>query len=224
MESHHAYFLEGSLANLQALAADARERFGFADGHPSTPLEAGNLDVYVREWEKFGIVESRRLVELSMLKSASGRSLFVLGLASITSEAQQALLKLLEEPKAGAIFILLVPHGALLATLRSRMLPYPRVLTAGTQKNTDAVTFLASPYKERSEWIGLFLKEEEGVRERVRNFMNGLEVEMYKKGTKNVAVREGLGDIAHFRGYLSDKAPSLKMILEHLAATLPHST
>ena len=46
----------------------------------------------------------------------------------MTSEAQQALLKLFEEPQAGVIFVFLLPHGSLLPTLRSRMLEYPEKL------------------------------------------------------------------------------------------------
>ena len=62
------------------------------------------------------------------------------------------------------------------------------------------------------------LKEEEGTKERVRDFVNALEIELVKDIKKN---RQGLQDLAMVRDYVGDRAPSLKMLLEHLALSLP---
>lgn len=218
--THHAYLLEGPLSLLAQLADDACERFEF-ERHPSTSLGAGNPDVVVEHWEKFGIDEARALSQRASLKSTSGRSLFVLGISTITSEAQQALLKLFEEPVVGAMFVLLVPHGTLLPTLRSRFMAYPGALE-GKKGASDAKEFLGSTYARRSAWITEFLKDEErDLREEARVFLNGLEAELHKKIGTSGEVRGALQDIAHFRQYLSDRAPSLKMILEHIAAVTP---
>lgn len=226
---HHAYIYEGSLKELPVLASDARARFGF---------EAGNHpDVHVREFEKFGIDESRWLTEAGALRSAGGRALFVVGVSVISREAQQALLKLFEEPQAGTTFVLLAPHGALIPTLRSRMLVYE------SQKLTDqkssglpsrgarpqsgqtfaqqASAFLKSSQKERSDYITKMLKDDEGAKERARDFVNALEVELYRLNLSKSEVRRALDDLAAVRDYLGDRAPSLKMLLEHLALALP---
>jgi hypothetical protein len=208
---HHAYLYEGSQSLLQALAADARKRFDFPEMH--------SPDVHVREFEKFGIDESRWLTDVGALKSAGGRALFVIGVASITSEAQQALLKLFEEPQEGSIYVVLLPHGVLLPTLHSRMLVYPGVLES-EESNNDAKKFLKSSNKERSDFIAKLLKDDEGEKERARDFVNALEVELHKK-IKDAKAREGLADIAKVRDYLRDRSPSLKMLLEHLATALP---
>ncbi|HVU80012.1 MAG TPA: hypothetical protein VHD37_01470, partial [Candidatus Paceibacterota bacterium] len=102
------------------LAEDARERFSFPN--PADP------DVHAIEFEKFGIDDARELVRTASLESVAGRALYIVGIASMTTEAQQALLKLFEEPQAGTVFVLLVPHGSVIATLRSRLLPYPAKL------------------------------------------------------------------------------------------------
>ncbi len=212
---HHAYFYEGPLALVGELAADARERFAFAGGH--------NPDVQVREFEKFGIEDSQALRDLAAFKSTSGRALFVVGIGSITSEAQQALLKLFEEPSAGSIFILLVPHGTLLPTLRSRLMAYPHSLGSSTPKS-DAKEFLKDAYKTRSTAIVALLKDDEGAKERVRALLARLEAELYaalQKSKGGKEYREALEDIAKVRSYVNDRSPSLKMLLEHLAATLP---
>ena len=118
------------------------------------------------------------------------------------------------------MFVVLVPHGTLIPTLRSRFLEYPERITSKKHKG-DAEEFLASSYAKRSAWITAFLKDEENVRERTRIFLNEVEQVLYKDIESSKDIREGLADIAHFREYLSDRSPSLKMILEHFAATLP---
>jgi hypothetical protein len=68
--------------------------------------------------------------------------------------------------------------------------------------------------------IAKMLKDEEGVRERVREFLNALEQDLSKE-IKDPRVREGLQDIAMARDYVRDRSPALKMLLEHLALCLP---
>ncbi len=227
---HHAYYIEGSQSLLDALVEDARTHLGFMGEH--------SPDVHVRAFEKFGIDESRWLTDVGALKSASGRALFVLGIASITPEAQQALLKLFEEPQEGSTYIVLVPHGVLLPTVRSRMMQYTsqqlaqkKVLgsPASSPKGSRgpdyfsgqaAASFLKLAGKDRSDFITKLLKDDEGTKERVRDFINALEIEIAKKVGEPHA-RAALADIAMVRDYVRDRSPSLKMLLEHLAVALP---
>ena len=144
----------------------------------------------------------------------------------MTSEAQQALLKLFEEPQPGIIFVLLVPQGALMPTLKSRFLPYPHMLTEAALTHARAQAFLHMTYTQRSAWIAELLSEEDHAREQVRSFFDELESVLHAElskaaGERHAALVRGLGDIATLRKYLSDRSPSLKMLLEHLAATLP---
>ncbi len=214
---HHAYIYEGSQDLLDTLTASARTFFGFEGGH--------DPDLHVESYEKFLIDDAHELARSAQLKSVSGRALFILGIASINSQAQQALLKLFEEPQEGVTFVLLLPHGILMPTLRSRLMAYPQTqLPAGHKKNEEASAFLKAPYKTRSAQIAALLKDEENTKERVRSFLNALEEILYKKLESTKGAKEyrlALEDISRVRDYLSDTAPSLKMLLEHLAATLP---
>ncbi|MBP7770591.1 MAG: hypothetical protein KA066_01615 [Candidatus Pacebacteria bacterium] len=209
---HHAYYIEGPLS-----AFDAYKEV-------VSPF-------YAREYERFGIDEARELSAIASLKNYAD-GVFLLGIASLTSEAQQAMLKLFEEPQEGTQFVLMVPHGMLLPTLKSRMLEYPEKSVID-EKNSlasraglrglfyqQARTFLSVSGKERSDVIAKLLKDDDGVRERVRDFVNALEAELYKKAGEP-KVRQGLEDIAMVRQYLGDRSPSLKMLLEHLAVALP---
>lgn len=216
MPAHHAYIYEGSMGELEALAADARKAFGFAGEH--------NPMVHVRAFEKFGIEESRWLTDAAAFKASGGGALFVLGVSGISSEAQQALLKLFEEPQAGVVFVLLAPHGTLLPTLRSRMLAYAPVSPLEPEDTDGAAAakrFLKLSGKDRSDFLVKLLKDDDGVKDRVRDFINALETELAARPEKSADVRRGLEDISMVRDYLRDRAPSLKMLLEHLALSLP---
>ena len=199
---HHAYYIEGSLSQFDEYKAHLRP-------------------FWARTYERFGIDEARELIALASLKNFAEATFFA-GASSITGEAQQALLKLLEEPQEGTTFIFLVPHGALIATLKSRMLLYPEVIAKFSRSDLLAGEFLKMGGKERSEFITKLLKDEEGVKERVRDFVNALEAQcVAQKALQKPEGRQALEDIAMVRGYLADRSPSLKMLLEHLALALP---
>ncbi len=213
---HHAYLYLDSLSLLPTLVQDARERFGFLGEH--------NPDVQTRTFEKFGIDEARELKEAASLRSSSGRALYIVGVSQITTEAQQALLKLFEEPQAGALFILLAPHGSIIATLNSRFLPYPEILAQ--EKKLSVKTFLAATHTTRLAHIKELLEDEEGVRERVRDFLAALEAALHANlsgSPKQREVAQALEDISKTRSYANDRSPSLKMLLEHLALALPRN-
>lgn len=207
---HHAYYIEDSPQQLEGYKNGVRADIG---------LDANDPDFIIRSYESFGIDDARELQSLAQLKKTSPLALFLLAASNITSEAQQALLKLFEEPQLGVVFVLLVPHGTLLPTLKSRCLPY-ETKAAPLRSVAEAKRFLAAPYKIRSDSITAMLKEEEWAKDEARNFLNALEAELYAKPTTQ-DIRDALYEIAHFRNYLADKAPSIKMILEHFAATLP---
>ena len=104
-------------------------------------------------------------------------------------------------------------------TITSRLLVYPESRQLAVQKDTRVADFLFASTKERSAQVALLLKDDEGVRERVRDFVNSIEAALHHKQSKEA--RAGLEDVAKVRSYLNDQSPSLKMLLEHLAVTLP---
>ena len=194
---HHAYYIEGGTALFEHYKHELR------------PFIAQCYD-------KFGVNDARELKGRAALKHAGG-AVFFIAASSITSEAQQALLKLFEEPQQGVTLVFLLPHGMLLPTLRSRMLEYPKIQITNDKSQTIS-KFLIANQKERSDFITKLLKDEDGAKERVRDFVNALEVALAKDVKKN---KQGLADIATVRDYLGDRAPSMKMLLEHLALSLP---
>ena len=211
---HHAYLVEGSRADFESLKT--------------------SVQPFVATWyERFGIDDARELVAQASLKR-EGESTYLIGASTLATEAQQALLKLFEEPRPGLQFMLVVPHGSVLETLRSRMMTWEESHQPAGQKSSgrpsssdttrlfaqQAADFLKASGKERSDIIAAILKDDEGVKERVRELLDGLESELHKK-IADPAARAALRDIAIVRDYVRDRSPSLKMLLEHLALSVP---
>lgn len=219
---HHSYLYEGSPSDFDAVAKAARSMLDLTDG--------ATLDVVERRYEKFGIDDSRELIQLASLRGIgdltapdgtrqAGRSLFVTGISQITTEAQQALLKLLEEPREGLTFVILMPHGVVLPTLRSRMMPLELNQISNLKSSGSiAQKFLAASTKERSDMLAKTLKADD-AKEQLRALLSDMESLVYHGSHKEKM--DILAEIAALRPYLSDRSPSLKMIGEHLAAILP---
>ncbi len=208
---HHAYVYEGLRTLYPQLVADARVRFKVTE--PDDP------NIYASVWDTLGIEEVRTIADRALLKSTTGTSLFILAASLITTQAQQALLKLAEEPPLGMVLVLLIPPGILLPALRSRFIQYPSVFTEDADE--AGAELLRLPAGERSKMIATLLSEEEGVRDRVRHLLDALEQTLYPLASARADVREGLAAITLVRSYLSDHSASLKLLLEHLAITLP---
>jgi hypothetical protein len=198
---HHALYIEGPLSLFKAYLEKLKPFFA-------------------QEFEKFGIDDARALTERAQLKNVDKVTFFI-AVGAITSEAQQALLKLFEEPQLGTTFVLLAPHGTIIPTLRSRMLPYPNPIEV-ERGSSEVKKFLKSSPKDRSAYIASLLKDDGGARERVRGFLNSLEFALLPY-IKDKQVQEALADIAKVRSYAGDRSPSLKMLLEHLALALPQT-
>lgn len=119
---HHAYIYYGG----REIVSRLREELG----------SGGVVTVYTDE--KWGIDESRALSTESHRTDGAGRVRhFILEITTITSEAQNALLKLFEEPPVGVVFHTVVPPGTvLLPTLRSRLISG---VVSGVKENDAAL-------------------------------------------------------------------------------------
>ena len=213
---HHAYFIEGERSEVLP------ELFSFIEKQVKIPTKA-YPDFYHREYENFGIGDSRELKQHASRKAVAGdKKIFVLAFNTITHEAQNALLKLFEEPTPGThFFIVSLNTDTILPTLKSRMFIVSSALNLD-KKNIFSKTFLNSSYAERLELIKEIAENKE--KNRAVELLNELEVLVYKQSQKNGFNKENvklLREIEKTKGYMTDRAPSIKMLLEHIALLLP---
>lgn len=218
---HHAFVIEAEAEKgIEVAQAWAAREFGMK--------AKGNPDVVVMRYGLLTVEEARAVCELAAGAAFSGEHKVVIIAASRAyHEAQNALLKLFEEPPLGTYLFLILPSlGGLLPTLRSRV----QVLTAGNVQHQVlnipeiAEEFMKAGKERRSAMIKKIAAHQPGdavgAREEALSIVNGIEAIAYRHGIGK-ADAGLLSDIATLRGHLHDRSAPVKMILEHLSLVIP---
>jgi hypothetical protein len=171
-------------------------------------------DVFFLDAPRFGINEARTLKGMAFRKPVErDYRTFILTFSTITTEAQNALLKLFEEPPSTARFHIIVPReDILISTLRSRVAFHD--MPTASRATTVALQFLQSSYRDRLETIAARAKAADMAW--MEAVVNGSEVYFEEQGAY-----APLKEIAFVRSYFHASGASKKMLLEHLALTLP---
>ncbi len=211
---HHAYVIEGG----EEVEAELLQYI-----NDTLCIETrGNPDVHIRFHEVFGIDDGRAIQVLESRKAVvADKKIFVLRMHSITREAQNALLKTLEEPTTGTHFFIIISSAeVLLPTLLSRV-----QVIENTEKETSlfAQQFLSSTSAERLALISEIIEAKD--KQEALSLVNGLEVALYSKNGFNAEMEtvpvEAFEALQSVRSYLGDRSASVKILLEHLSVTLP---
>lgn len=218
---HHAYVIE----------AEAEKGIGRALAWAEAELglrAQGNPDVLVLRHQLFSVEDARRVQELAMQTAVGGDARVVVIAASrLYHEAQNALLKLFEEPAPGTYVLLVLPSlGGLLPTLRSRVQTLARRAESHTEDTMaeEAVQFIKGTLEKRSAIVKKLAtgKDEEVRREnrdRAIAIVNGVEQAAARGGVEKE--EQLLREIAVLRSHLYDRSAPVKQILEHLALVIP---
>ena len=199
---HHAHVVKGASSTdlWNALKVDLAFKF------------QANPDANSIESETFGIDEARELSAWAIRRPFGERKVAVISTSSITSEAQNALLKLFEEPTPDTYFFLVLPSlGSVLPTLLSRV----QVIEVDEAKKSEqGKIFLDGDVSKRLKIIAPILKNKD--KDRARNLVGEIAGDL----DSGVLNKEKLETILFAERALQGRAPSLKMILELLSLTL----
>jgi hypothetical protein len=185
-------------------------------------------DVMMQVYESFTMDDSHIVKEWhSRLGVTDGKKICILATKFINREAEQTLLKIIEEPAKNTHFFIVVPDSSLLLdTIISRT----HVVKLKQSINNDSQKFargfiLATP-KERIDMVAKMIKENKDeensgqLRFFATSFINDLENIFYKKFKENIKDKKIifiLNELQKSRGYLSTPGASVKMVLEHIA-------
>jgi len=170
-------------------------------------------DVRFLKYDSMTIAHARDLIKEASLKPIEKeKRVFIIISQTILREAQNALLKLFEEPNEHTLFYLVLPREEiLLPTLKSRM-NVVEICTINPS-TTDFDEFLKEEYAGRLKLIETKLKNED--KNWVSSIMSGLEFHAHKsKDAKLIENTLMLSD------YINTKGSSKKMLLEHIALSL----
>lgn len=219
---HHACLCEGKTEEVFSDICSVLEKYvNFS--------VKGNPDFWHGEFDTFGIEDGRKIKELQTRKAVSGgKQIFIISAEFFTNEAQNSLLKVFEEPTKNTHFFIITPNAeTLLPTLRSRMLILRRADISKTIEDMSPVSvinieeFLKGSKAQRLELLKDIIEEKD--KSAAISFLNELEKTLYEKyiGSSSKAERDILEEIIKAKKYLNSRAPSVKIILEHIALITP---
>lgn len=222
----HTYVLEGDReSGIAAARAHAVEFLNLhGEHHP---------DVVVLSYGLFSVDDAREVARFASSSPISGDVKIVAIAASrIFHEAQNALLKLFEEPPQGVTMMLIVPSlGQLLPTLRSR------VQVLSNERLTKSFissgkTFLELDASGREKFLNGIIDKTKSDKDEVKQEARGaflalvedLARELYARrlaGDSSAALATTLADVDAFLPILHERSAPLKLIAEHLLLVLP---
>lgn len=236
MLNNHAYLIIGNNTNRLNLIDVLENRYGVSSKK--------NSDYFDQVYESLSIYDARALKSLHSIRpiDQSGKKIFIITTNSVTHEAQNALLKLLEDPAEYAHFFLIVPSAhILLSTIKSRMMEVNDSLLpisaqsrstficqnkSNTNKTSEqihnmdeALVFLRISPAKRIEMIKKFvddINKDKRTKQNAIDFLNTVQIIVYEN--KEIKNRVRLLEIVEtVRKYVYDRAPSMKMLLEYVA-------
>lgn len=238
---HHAFVMESGVEEgVRAVRAWIEKELGIQT--------VRNPDVVVMQYGLLAVEDARKIVDHAVgVPFAGEKKAVIIAATRVYHEAQNALLKLFEEPPPGTYLFLILPSlGGLLPTLRSRIQTLTpqfrhRMSELGaadvglTMSHISKATeeFVKANREKRGAMIkrltnGRDEEERRELRDEALVLVNGIEAAAYAHEgfTKPLMggereMSEFLKEISILRGYLYDRSAPVKMILEHISLVLP---
>lgn len=206
--SHHAYGIESS----ENITPELKR---------SIPFEECSY-IFDRHYDSFKIDDARAIKSLQAEKTEKA-AVFIISFTLMNREAQNALLKVLEEPTANTYFVLIFPNvKQLLPTLQSRM-QLIRLRNDGQHSKERKIVvsdFISMSLQKRFDTIKKLTdkkSEEPLLKSDVLNFLNDLENHFHYEKNKNPEI---IDSVFKARSYLGANGASTKMILEMIAMNI----
>lgn len=218
---HHAYVIEAPRIEGVAGVRELLRGLGVS-------IHA-NPDFHQYEYDALLIEHAHLLRGEQSFRAADGaKKIFLITFNTIMSEAQNALLKTLEEPTEHTHFFFVTRSAEILfPTVRSRMqIIQPFVnMKKDPAGETPGDRFLAGDLTERMKMIEPLTKakteEKPKAKEDARVLLESLERSLYPRLPDEVHIALPLRDILAARRAMTERAPSIKILLEHIALTFP---
>jgi len=219
-----AYFIVGG-----------EEEVGHARGFAERELgvDSKSPDAVILRHLHFSVEDARKLCDIAHASPIGRHKAVIVSATRFFHEAQNALLKLFEEPPLDTTLIIIVPsEGVFLSTLRSRLTPLLIKETTTEQFSELTHAFLKTSSAEREKVIAKLIdrsksdKDEEKQQARsdaVRLAEDLLRTAnaMRKKGKNTDELVSFMDDLTHFLPLLHTRSAPLKLIFEHLSLVIP---
>ncbi|OHA97223.1 MAG: hypothetical protein A3E32_01055, partial [Candidatus Zambryskibacteria bacterium RIFCSPHIGHO2_12_FULL_38_37] len=240
---HHAYFFVGHkvdevvsklkhfLENIVGIKTSGNPDFSHQQ-FKTLMIEDARTIASAQERKSF--IQGSTLYSNNLDTPCPSKKIFIIQADFITEEAQNALLKVFEEPTAGTHFFIISPQDILLPTLRSRMQVIPISLGVGDEvthspsvsgildmklsERLAKVKEITDAIKDNDPLLPEATAWQRKTKQDAITLLNQIERELYEKGTEKNS--KGLKICEHARTSLYDRGAPVKMILEHVMLTI----
>ncbi len=219
---YHSYVIEGDPNKTAYLLREFLESRG--------EIDKQSPDMIFEQYDSFAVLDSERIKEWHQNKSiAYKKKICIIGTKFINRDAEQSLLKIIEEPNPYTHFFIIVPDSSLLLDTTLSRVQLIKNIESEEEDNILAKDFLNSTITLRIEKIAAIVKEFKdnensgGIRYYAITLINGIERIIYEKWKKDINNKNEkfiLDELKNSREYLSIPGSSVKMILEHLALVI----
>ena len=210
--AHHAY----GISSLHTTISDVKKH-----------IETKNVSyVYNRFYDAFGIDDARMIKNLQSEKTDDA-CVFIISFSVINIQAQNALLKVLEEPTENTYFFLLYPNfKQLLPTLQSRLEVLEMKPEERDQQGKHAETFVALSLAERFTWIKEHTDAKAGDAKLTKEDTKQLlyDLERYYTAHKSKESSAVVNVLYEAQRCINANGASLKMILDMVAVHIGQDT
>jgi len=204
---HHSYFIE-----------DDKDVFNNLQNLIKTKYK--DDEIHIREFDSFGIDDSRSLINLAKMRSL-GTQLFIYKIQTCTREAQNALLKLFEEPPERThFFFCIMGINNILPTLLSRVWVINSFNEA--HKSSLGNSFMKASAGERIGLLEKIIKDKDISTAEYLLCEIEIELQTYKNTKDDISVFTfAQQHIINVRKIIQDNGASLKVLLESVALITP---
>jgi hypothetical protein len=209
--SHHSSLFEGEKEIiLSEIKEEIEEKTGI-------PFEK-NVDVFEFHFDNLLIDHTHKIKEADIKSSfTQDNKVIIISFESITREAQNALLKVLEEPMGNSRFVLITrTKEILLPTIISRVQIIRHSSFATRKETINIKEFIDSTTSKRLEMVSLLLKEiSEEIKPKKEAYFFLLELKQYiENQTENE--KKNLKTLLNVVQYIDDTSASQKLLLERV--------
>jgi len=222
---YHSYVIEGEPETTGAFFLKFLEKRG--------EIESNSPDVLCQTYESFTMNDGSQIKDWhSRSGITEGKKICIIATKFINREAEQTLLKIVEEPAVNTHFFIIVPDASvLLDTIISRthVIKIKQSSNSHLEIKKDALEFILSSVADRIKKVAEIIKNNKSedssgqLRFYATSFVNELEIIFHEKFIKNRTdkkIQFILNELQKSREYLSTPGAAVKMILEHLALVL----
>lgn len=214
------------LGPIKSVVSELKDILNQKEGIESLESSA---DHFLKFYELFSVEDARDIKKAEGVKGFDGgKRFFIIAANGFTTEAQNALLKVVEEPKDGHyIFIITPSKSGLLPTLLSRVVIIEGERLVESDVSKMALDFLTATAPKRLKIVDKMLpkdsKDKEGLNQKILDFLSALESSLYdeiKKSKNGKNIYKKLEKFSTLKDYVRANMGASRLVLEFLALNL----